>query len=235
MTKRSPLDLLQKWHVSQYWTRQQPLLTRTAILVLLRLLDRQNTKTGRCDPSAIGLCEEMGLSERGVRGAFKELESRGALKRRHVAKRARNQFLIFSVDEIGQNQRLAELKLRAGARTGLQSVTAPPAVRCRINLKRTAPEQIKETIKKKDKAEKKDAVRSTSVQNTVDSAARQVDLGEFERRAVKVFERNGLGYEGLLRLPAEKLDEAFVSYRDGVRSFGQSIGDLLEAYRAQQD
>lgn len=235
MTKRSPLDLLQKWHVSQYWARQQPLLTRTAFLVLLRLLDRQNTKTGRCDPSAIGLCEEMGLSERGVRGAFKELENRGALKRRHVAKRARNQFLIFSVDEIGQNQRLAKLKPRAGARTGLQPVAGPPAVRCRINLKRTAPEQIKETIKKNDKTENMKMTGPTSLENVGGKAARQIDLGEFERRIVKVFERKGYGYEGLLMLRAGKLEQSFVSYRDGIRSFGQSIGDLLDAYIDSQE
>jgi DNA-binding Lrp family transcriptional regulator len=234
MTKRSPLDLLQKWHVSQYWARQQPLLTRTAFLVLLRLLDRQNTKTGRCDPSAIGLCEEMGLSERGVRGAFKELESRGALKRCRVAKRARNQFLIFSVDEIGQNQRLAKLKLRAGARTGVQPVAVPAAVNCRINVKRSAPEQIKETIKKNDKAENMEATGPTPLVDIGGRAVRQIDLGEFERRAVKVFERKGYGYEGLLMIPAEKLEQTFVSYRDGIKSFGQSIGDLLDAYILSQ-
>ncbi|MEL7803202.1 helix-turn-helix domain-containing protein [Sulfitobacter pontiacus] len=234
MTKRSPLDLLQKWHVSQYWARQQPLLTRTAFLVLLRLLDRQNTKTGRCDPSAIGLCEEMGLSERGVRGAFKELESRGALKRRHVAKRARNQFLIFSVDEIAQNQRLTKLKLRAGARTGVQPVAVPAAVNCRINLKRTAPEQIKETIKKNDKAENMEATGPTSLVGIGGRAVRQIDLGEFERRAVKVFERKGYGYEGLLMIPAGKFEQTFESYRDGIKSFGQSIGDLLDAYILSQ-
>ncbi|AXI46312.1 hypothetical protein C1J03_09895 [Sulfitobacter sp. SK012] len=235
MTKRAPLDLLQKWHVSQYWTRRQPLLTRTALLVLLRLLDRQNTKTGRCDPSALGLCEETGFSERGVRGAFKELESRGALKRRHVAKRARNQFLIFSVDEIGQNQRSAELKSRAGARTGLQPVAAPPAMRCRKNLKRTAPEQIKETIKKQDRAERVEVVGPTSLRNAGDSAGRQINPGDFERRMVKVFESKGYGYEGLLELPAGKLEQVFESYRDGGRSFGQSVGDLLDAYKVQLD
>jgi hypothetical protein len=105
----------------------------------------------------------MGLSERGVRGAFKEIESRGALKRRHVAKRARNQFLIFLVDEIGLNQRLAKLKLHAGARTGVQPVAVPAAVNCRINLKRVAPEIIKETIKKNDKAENMEAAGPTSL------------------------------------------------------------------------
>lgn len=176
----------------------------------------------------------MGLSERGVRGAFKELESRGALKRSHVAKRARNQFLIFSVDEIGQNQRLAELKVRAGGRSGLQPVAAPPAMRCRLNMQQAAPEQIKETIKKKERAKNKAAIGQTSLNNLGVTVPQQVDLGEFERRAVKVFELNGYGYEGLLTLPAEKLAQVFESYRDGVRSFGQSIGDLLDAYRVQQ-
>lgn len=235
MTKRSPLDLLQKWYVTQYWTRQQPLLTRSGFLVLLRLLDRQNTKTGRCDPSAIGLCEETGLSERGVRGAFRELEGRGAIKRCQIAKRARNQFLIFSVEELGQNQRSAELKMRAGKRVGMHSAVAPPAMHCRKSLQRVAPEQIKETIKKKDRAENAKAAGPILIPNMGDTAPRQIGLGEFERRAVKVFERNGYGYEGLMILPAGKLEQVFEFYRDGTRSFGQSIGDLLDAYRSQQD
>lgn len=148
MTKRKPLDLMQKWLVSQYWVRQQPPLTRASFSVLMRLLDRQNTKTGRCDPSAVGLAEETGFSERSVRSAFKELEERGAVIRRRASLRSRNQYLIHSVDELGQMKRLAALKPRAGKRTGMNRVSAPPAIHYRPNLQRPAPETIKETIKK---------------------------------------------------------------------------------------
>jgi len=235
MTKRSPLNLLQKWYVTQYWVRQQPLLTRSGFLVLLRLLDRQNTKTGRCDPSAIGLCEETGLSERGVRGAFKELEYRGAIKRRQITKHTRNQFLIFSVEELAQNQHSTEVKMRASQRTRVHSAVEPPATHCRKGLQRAAPEQIKETIKKKDSAENATAAVPISIPSTGDIAQRKIDLWEFEKRTVKVFERNGYGYEGLVRLPVGSLEQAFESYRDDVRTFGQSVGDLLDAYRSQRD
>ena len=234
MTKRSPLDLLQKWYVTQYWVRQKPPLTRSGLLVLLRLLDRQNTKTGRCDPSAVGLCEETSLSERGVRGAFKELEDRGAIKRRQITKRARNQFLIFSVEELAQNQHSTEAKMRAGKRIGVHSAVAPPAMHCRKSLQRAAPEQIKETIRETDNAENARGVVPISIPSIGNTAPIQIDAGEFERRVVKVFERSGYGYEGLLMLPAGKLEQVFEIYRDGTLSFGQSVGDLLDAYRSQQ-
>lgn len=148
------MDLMQKWLVFQYWVRQQPPLTRASFFVLMRLLDRQNTKTGRCDPSAIGLFDETGFSERSVRGAFKEFEDRGVIKRSRVARRSRNQFLIYSLEELGQNQRSEKPIRQARQRPGLQPVAAQPATHCRPNLQPTAPETVKETIKKKKMAEK---------------------------------------------------------------------------------
>lgn len=232
MTKRKPLDLMQKWLVSQYWVRQQPPLTRASFGVLMRLLDRQNTKTGRCDPSAVGLVEETGFSERSVRSAFKELEERGAVKRFRVAQRSRNQFLIYSVNELGQNARLAELKTRARQRTGLNPVAAPPAAYCRSNLQRPAPETIKETKKKKEGAEKGIAFGPMSRATGQIISLDEMGLGEFERRVVKVFEKEGYGYEGLMALPAQDVELAYGRMVVGEMSFSNALGELLEKYRS---
>ncbi|WP_238704912.1 helix-turn-helix domain-containing protein [Parasedimentitalea marina] len=109
-------------------------MTRSAIIVLSRLLDRQNTKTGRCDPSVIRIVEETGMCERSVRGAFKELETRGALKRYRANRRSRNQFMIFSVAELDLHRNFVKQKVRRGAPASLQSVAAPTCNRLHPKL-----------------------------------------------------------------------------------------------------
>lgn len=233
MSKRTPLDLKQKWFVAQYWAQMDPPLTRSSYAVLMRLLDRQNTKTGRCDPSAIGLAEETGFTERSVRSAFKELEERGAVKRYRAAKRSRNQFLIHSVEELGQIARLSEQKSRSGHHASMNSTSAQPAARFRSILKRTSPETIKETIKKKRSAERVTASTSRSLPEKQDASKAEMGLGEFERRVVKVFEREGFGYEGLLSLPSNEIEVAYVEMTKGVLSFSNAVGRLLENYRSE--
>lgn len=232
MTKRQPLNLLQKWLVAQYWVCQQPPLTRASIAVLMRLLDRQNPKTGRCDPSAVGLLEEIGYSERSVRGAFRELEERGALERFRVARRSRNQFQIFSVEDLEQSQRLPELKSRSGKRTGLKPFAAPPEMHCRPNPQRPAPETIKETKKKTERAEREiAAVKAVSAEERGKPCA-VMGLGEFERRVVKVFEREGYGYEELMAVPAQDVEQAYGQMADGCITFSDAVKRLLKTYKS---
>lgn len=235
MTRRKPLDLMQKWHVAQYWSQQTPPLKRATFSVLMRLLDRQNTKTGRCDPSAVGLAEETGFSERSVRSAFKELEERGAAKRFRVALRSRNQFLIFSVTELKQNTLVAELKPRAGQRTGLNPVSAPPAMRCRLNMRSASPETIKETKKKKEDAENAIVHGPMSRFTQRGNSSNEMSLGQFEQRIVKVFEREGYGYVGLMALPAQDMELVYGQMATGELTFSGAVGRLLQTYRAQKE
>ncbi|MDA5095797.1 hypothetical protein O2N63_17030 [Aliiroseovarius sp. KMU-50] len=232
MTKRKPLDLLNKWQVAQYWVRQQPQLTRSGFLVLMRLLDRQNPKTGRCDPSAIGLLEEIGLSERGVRGAFKELEKRGALKRYRSSRRARNQFLIFSPEELEQMKQLANRRKKGtNLNNGLQTPAFKPATPCRSSMKQAAPETIKETIKKKENAENWIGLNTGSNLSASKATVSDMGLGEFERRVVKVFEKEGFGYSGLLMLPNGALEQVHADLVSGCKTFSQALEELLTTYR----
>lgn len=48
---------------------------------------------------------------------------------------------------------------------------------------------------------------------------------------MKVFEREGYGYEGLLMLPTDELEHVFERYSGGHFSFGDAVGGLLESYR----
>ena len=235
MTKRLPLDLMQKWKTHLYWIGQKPPLTRSALVVLSRLLNRQNTKTGRCDPSVIGIVEETGVCERSVRGAFKELETRGALKRYRANRRSRNQFMIFSVAELNLHRSFMKQKIRGSAPASLQSVAAPCATHCRSNLQPAAPKTIKETIKKKGNAERLSVDKSASCGNTDRRVTIEFSLGEFEQRIAKVFEREGYGYEGLLTLPAAEMETVFGKLRSGSISFNQAAGKMLDRYRVEQD
>ena len=231
MTKRLPLDLMQKWKTHLYWIGQKPPLTRSALVVLSRLLNRQNTKTGRCDPSVIRIVEETGMCERSVRGAFKELETRGALKRYRANRWSRNQFMIFSVAELDLHRDFVKQKVQRGAPASLQSVAAPYAINCRSNLQPAAPE----TIKKKGNAEKTSVDKSASCGNTDRRVTIEFSLGEFEQRIAKVFEREGYGYEGLLTLPAAEMETVFGKLRSGSISFNQAAGKMLDRYRVEQD
>jgi len=231
MTKRKPLDLLQKWHSNQHWICQSPPLTRSALVVLARLLDRQNPKTGRCDPSAVGILEETGLSERSVRSAFKELEERGALKRYRINRRSRNQFIIFSVAELAQNQKSSRSKMKAEKQKDLQPIAALPAIHCRLNLQPAAPETIKETIKKKERAERKSGGRLRSCNNAIGPKPTNFGLGDFEQRLVKIFIREGYGYEGLMEIPASEMEAVYNQMCCGNISFSQAVGAILESYR----
>ena len=231
MNERKPLDLKAKWQVAQHWAMQKPPLRHATQLVLLRLLERQNPRTGRCDPSAVGLSEEIGYSERSVRSAFKELEERGAIKRYRASKRARNQFLIHSVEELGQHKRLAELKMRAGQRTGMKPVSVPPAMHCRPNLKRASPETIKETIKKKESAEREGAMIDVSPPAELGAPKIGTGMGEFERNLAKAFDHKGYGYQGLLELPSGVVEQAYFEVLDGKLSFTQAVDDLIAQYR----
>lgn len=230
--KRKHLDLVQKWQVAQHWAQQNPPLKRATYAVLMRLLDRQNPKTGRCDPSAAGLAEETGFTERSVRSAFSELEERGAIKRFRKARRARNQFLIFSVEELGQAARLTECKLLARGRKGLNPVSAIPEACFRSNVKGLSPETRKETKKKKENAENPNALGSAAIGVRRGPALVEIDLGQFEQRVAKVFEKEGLGYEGLLSLPTGDVEKAYARMAAGDFGFSGAVGQLLDKYKA---
>ena len=230
MTNRKPLGLVDKWQTLQHWVCVYPRLTRSALLVLARLLDRQNPKTGRCDPSAIGIKEETHQCERSVRGAIKELVKRGAIIRYQASKRARNQYVIFSIVELAEQRKLMELKAQRNRQMNLQPIAETPAGICRKNMQRTAPETIKETKKKKENAEKQTGM-CRAVQKILNSNAKpELKFEEFEKMMGKAFNQEGSGYMALMELPLDLIEETCDEVRAGKMSITKAAAKLLSQY-----
>ena len=229
MNMRNPLGMVEKWRTLQYWSCEKPHITRSALVVLTRLLHRQNTRTGQCNPSIARLVEETGFCRRSVSKAFTELAERGAVERYRKSLRARTQFLIYSTEELAQNQHSVGLKKL----TNLQKTRQRSATRCAAHCLKhrhpTAPEKIKETIKKKSRPKNK--VNSAENKQGQRKPPINFDLGEFERRAAKVFEKEGFGYEGLVDLQTGEMERVFELMKDGELSFSKAIGELLQIYR----
>ena len=129
-------------------------------------------------------------------------------------------------------QALAECKLLAGGRKGLNPVSAIPEACFRSNVKRLSPETRKETKKKKENAENANALGSAAIGVRRGPASVEIDLGQFEQWVAKVFEKEGLGYEGLLSLPTGDLEEAFARMAAGDLGFSRAVGQLLDKYKA---
>jgi hypothetical protein len=62
-----------------------------------------------------------------------------------------------------------------------------------------------------------------------------MDLGQFEQRVVKVFEREGYGYEGLSALPAQDVELAHGLMVTGELTFSGAVARLLKTYRDQKE
>lgn len=72
---RKPLNLAEKWlALKQAATCDGQRLNATTLLVLFRLLDHQNPKTGRCNPSATRLARDIGVCVRTIYYAIDCLE-----------------------------------------------------------------------------------------------------------------------------------------------------------------
>ena len=96
---RKPLNLVEKWSALKRaancsGTRLNP----TALVVLFRLLDHQNTKTGQCNPSVKRMAQDIGVGRRTVRYALTDLEKRGLIRRVGRAGQT-NQYVVQRASE----------------------------------------------------------------------------------------------------------------------------------------
>ncbi|MDU8929673.1 helix-turn-helix domain-containing protein [Alisedimentitalea sp. MJ-SS2] len=232
MAVRPPLDLKQKYFAQTFWAQEQPRLTQSAFVVLSRLIYRQNIKTGQCDPSVATIMDDTGLCERSVRKAFRELEKRGAVKSYRRSQRSRNQFVVFSVDEIKQHKKQAGRDPSTISDATLHGDAVNPARPCRRSLHPGAPENIKEKNKEEIIAE--NARKTSTGPGTPCGGAASPDVseGDFERRVAKVFERQGYGYEGLLELEPGFITSTYEAFCRRELDFNSAITQLLKAYRS---
>lgn len=93
-----PLSALDKLLVIVQWTGEDRILNACDLSVLIFLVQRQNSATGRCDPSVECLMLDTGYKERSVRGSLSKLEGLGIIKRFRRTNWSRNQIVIFKPD-----------------------------------------------------------------------------------------------------------------------------------------
>ena len=75
------MDLISKFLVVVRWVQAGKVLNQCDLSVLIILVQRQNTRTGRCDPSVQRLMYDTEYCERSVSASLKKLEKIGAIKR----------------------------------------------------------------------------------------------------------------------------------------------------------
>jgi len=133
MAKIQARPLQMKIHAIQQATANTQ-IPPLALKVFTRLVDHHNMNTGQCNPSNGTLARALGASERGVRGAVRQLEKHGLVETLPGGGRHRSNSYIIPVLKTRQTR-------NAPTRNPERMVT--------ITRNANSPETIKETIKKR--------------------------------------------------------------------------------------
>ncbi len=163
--------LLDKWQINQA-ANTHPDISPLALKVFSRLLDHHNMKTGQCNPSMGTLAEALGASERGVRGAVRQLEKHG---------------LITTEPGGGWHQSNSYAILGLKTRKTRHTPTANPERT--VSKRRNAPsaETLKETMKKKTVENKPPFPKVRDLRSATESAEKRAarDLGNIQNKLVE--------------------------------------------------
>lgn len=131
-----------------------------------------------------------------------------------------------------QNKRSVAQEMPACEGTPMKPTSKTHEAHFRQSVKPTAPETIKETIKKKDSAEKRDPDATAANKKPTQQPRLNVGLGDFEKRVAKVFEQQGYGYEGFAtHVLAADLEHAHKQFVTHALTFSQAVGPLLRTYK----
>jgi len=209
------LDFVGKHRVYNCWISAEPGLNASELKVLFRLLDHQNPKTGRCDPTIVRLSADTNIGTRMVRKAIKGLEERGAINVYRRAKGLRNAYCIRDVVARPSKQSSGKLNSKKGEpqfqNTGSQG---PP----------------KKEMKKKEKEKSAVVAHQTRIVAktvpTEDSNKRKEEL--LEKAAVIAFERAGMTYSDLLQTPTDIWDSNRDLYVAGGLAIEAACAALVE-------
>ena len=201
----APLDLLAKWHVAQAWAQEKPRLTHGALQVLLRLLDHQNPKTGRCNPSIPTLARAVNISERSVRSATRELKNRGAIEVSRPKDSRSNHYRMNFPSQVSGSGQLG----------GRKPTSTKPEAGFHNEGKQLSAKTIKEKTKKKEvdggRGERRQGQPGWKAcedsEKPLESRAREED--RFHKEITVQLEQDGMAYEDLLNVDDEILSEAF--------------------------
>ena len=176
---RKPLNLVEKWSALKRaancsGTRLNP----TAFVVLFRLLDHQNTKTGQCNPSVARMAQDTGVGRRTVGYALTDLEERGLIRRAGRAGQSNQYFVLRASETDLAVQRIAGRTANTGAAA----------------LQHVASKKEKEKIKENGKAAETNEHHGHSAPS---SSAQQLA----EKQVVAAIEQMDGSYEDLVSVP----------------------------------
>jgi len=232
MTQPKYLQLVDKWQTLQHWIGVEPRLTRSALVVLIRLLDHQNPKTGRCDPSVQRIQDKTGLCERSVRKAMSELKDCGAIDTTRKTLRSRNQVALRKTGAHKQNH---SHKAAHENTTGVQHRSSIPALQCRPSLHSTAPEKEKKKEIEKGGGVGEFKQTGQGAEKTVNHKCHEdhsdnlgtVNQGQFESSVVKVLGKNGYTYIDLVQIDGNLFESIFNTYSSGKVTFSKAVNAII--------
>lgn len=178
-------------------------LTPSDKVVFQRLVWRLNLKTGACFPSIKFIAAELSMTERGVRKCVARLEKHGYLKRRiHAGRTKANDYLISGLNT---------------ERTFPKTGTNVPEER------NTGSAHIR-----KEKEKEKEAGEAEAQSLGVSSSPHFPPMTEvaeehFQCRLAEAFGGGAQGWDVLMNVPADTLDELENSCRRGSMRFHDAV------------
>lgn len=199
----------------KWWTLQYAMvcldLNPRAILVLARLLDHMNYKSGLCNPTEETLATATNCQTRTVRTALRDLERSGLLETTKGPEcPPRNYYSIQMFDGDKQAYRTAE-------KIGLNR---------RKNLAGKSENEPKKYILRK-KAAKQRPVQ-TLVASNLEPRTLVSIRSKLERDVVAAFRSPDVGYDGLFRLDEYDLQEVTRRVHQGKLKHKDAVGQLMD-------
>ena len=230
-----PLDFQAKFAALHYWLRPEANLKLSEYKVLARLIDRQNRKTGQCNPSVVRLMDDTGLCERSVRGAISSLQKKGAIGKPPRPRGGKRKYVIYSEGTLPSETLIACTGIKEKGLGDLQSVAVNPARSYMKDVQQTAYINKKEKDSEKrtphaDSGEKFPS-RDLSLEPLSDEerAERSSPRSQerFEKYARGAFENKGYEYEVLVNLPTGTFEAIYSLYAEGDLTKKQAVAELL--------
>ena len=105
-----PLNLIEQWFCVVHGASGAVGLTKSALRVLIYLLQHQNPKNGLCNPSVKLLSLEVGLTTRSVSQALKELSSKQLIKICRGGRGKRNSYKFAIPPPVVQPNQVSRMK-----------------------------------------------------------------------------------------------------------------------------
>ncbi len=209
-----------KWQLARHWTLEDPALTRSALRVLMILLEHCNPRHLRCDPSIDRLAQALNLSRKSITSAINELRERGAIKTRKSEFTRNNQYDFLWPSRVN---RLGRSKVKSASLTREASF--------RLNMKPASPKKEKE--KKKKRGPRHPGSLPVGQVDPCGDTAHGPGTAKHQKHFLdeitKKLREHRLPEELLVEIDSKVPDEEYRAFCDGTKTREASIEAIFEA------